>query len=236
MRSAIVVEDTTGLQWAPMPASPLRPGFGPTLPALLRERLPIPPRTLLLAALALAAVVAVGVVVAVLATRDAQLVHDGDPVFNLVYEPDRLAEAEPRAGELARLEGRQGRVSVAVTVRPLRLPPYRGDVAKGLLPIHAQLYLDRLRARDRTFTLREEGRSTVNDAPGYQVAYRTGSGRRLVFRRDIFVVPDEEAPRLGAQLTFENRRPRRMGPAAAALVKAARSALRSFNFGTGRPD
>ncbi len=105
-----------------MPASPLRPGFGPTLPALLRDRLGIAPRTALLAVLAAAALLAFAIVALWLRARDEQLVHEDPPVFNLVYDGDLLREAEPRRGEYARLEGRRGRVSVAVTVSPLRLP------------------------------------------------------------------------------------------------------------------
>lgn len=218
-----------------MPASPLRPGFGPTLPALLRDRLGLSRRTVLLLAAAVAGLAVFAAAVALLTRSDEQLVHEGEPVFNLVYDGDALDERAPRTGELARLEGRRGRVAVDVTVRPLRLPAYRGDVAKGLLPTHAQLYMDRLRRRDATFALRDEGRSTVNGSPGYQIAYRTGAGRRLTFRREIFVVPDEEAPRRGVQLVFENRRPGRITPREFAFAEIGRSAFRSFNFGTGRP-
>ena len=216
-----------------MPES-LRPGFGPTLPALLRERFGIAPRTTLLVAVVAAVVIAGGVLVAVRAAAEKQLVHRGDPVFNLLYDDDALHEADPRPGELVRLEGRRKRVSVAVTVKALRLPAFRGDVAKGLLPVQAQLYMDRLRARDRTFLIRDEGRSTVNDSPGYQMAYRTGTPGHYVFWREIFVVPDEEAPRLGVVLTFENRRPDRIGRRAFDFVLTGRSAMRSFRFGTGR--
>ncbi len=81
-----------------MPASPLRPGFGPTLPALLRERLGIAPRTTLLLGLALLALAAVAALVIARASGDEQLVHDGDPVFNLVYDPEALRESGPRGG------------------------------------------------------------------------------------------------------------------------------------------
>ncbi|HEV3001789.1 MAG TPA: hypothetical protein VGW75_13695 [Solirubrobacteraceae bacterium] len=215
-----------------MPASPLRPGFGPTLPALLQARLGDGARAALAVVAGAAALLAVAAALVALGGSDEQLVHDDDPVFNLVYDAGRLRPADPRGGELARLEGRRGRVSVAVTVRPLRVPPVRGDVAKGFLPLHAQLYMDRLRRRDRTFAIRDEGRSTVNDSPGYQIAYRTGSPGRFTYWREVFVVPDEEAPREGVVLAFRNRRPDRIGAPAFELVHAARSALRSFAFGT----
>ena len=216
-----------------MPTS-LRPGYGPTLPALLRERFGIAPRTLLAVVLAAALLLAAGIVLAVRASAEEQYVHRADPVFNLLYDDDVLRRADPRPGEIVRLEGERGRVTVAVAVRALRLPAFRGDVAKGLLPVHAERYMDDLRRRDPTFRIRDEGRSTVNDSPGYQIAYRTGTPGDFVHWREIFVVPDEEAPRLGVQLTLENRRATEMTPADFDFVLTGRSAMRSFRFGTER--
>ena len=216
-----------------MPAS-LRPGFGPTLPAVLRDRFGVAPRTTLIVAVAAAVLVAAGILLAVRAAAEKQLVHEGDPVFNVLYDEDALKQVDPQGGELVRLEGRRGRVSVRISVKPLRLPPYRGDVAKGLLPVQAQNYLDHLREEDPTFLIRDEGRSTVNDSPGYQVAYRTGEAGSYTYWREIFVVPDEDAPRLGVVLTFENRRPDRISAVAADFVATGKSAFRSFRFGTGR--
>jgi hypothetical protein len=212
----------------------LRPGFGPTLPALLRDRFGIAPRTTLIVAAAVAIAAAGAVVVATRLAAEKQLVHEGEPVFNLLYDDDVLREAEPRRGELVRLEGRRGRVTVAVTARALPVPPFDGDVAKGWLPIHAELHLDRLRARDPSLKFIAEGRSTVNESPGYQVEYRTGEQGRFTFWREIFVVPDEEAPRLGVHLAFANGRPGRVAPAASDFILTARSAFRSFRFGTER--
>lgn len=216
-----------------MPAS-LRPGFGPSLPALLRDRFGIAPRTTLIVALVAGLVLAAGILLAVRAAAEKQLVHEGEPVFNMLYDDGALREAEPQGGELVRLEGRRGRVSVRISVKPLRVPPFRGDVAKGLLPVEAQRYVDHLREEDPTFLIRDEGRSTVNDSPGYQVAYRTGPSGAYTYWREIFVVPDEEAPRLGVVLTFENRRPNRVRAAGADLVALGKSAFRSFRFGTER--
>jgi hypothetical protein len=212
----------------------LRPGFGPTLPALVRGRFGVSPRTTVIALLALVAVLGGGALLAWWLSRDPQLVHRGDPVFNLVYDDGALHEASPRGDELVRLEGRRSRVSVAITVRPLELPAFRGDVAKGLLPIQAERYMDGLRDRDPSFVVREEGRSTVNESPGYQFAYRTGEPGARTYWREIFVVPDEEAPRRGVIIKFENRRPPKIGAPAFELIDAAKSAYRSFNFGTDR--
>jgi hypothetical protein len=218
---------------AAMPAS-LRPGFGPSLPALVRERFGVAPRTTAVLAAAVVLLLGGGALLAWWLGRDEQIVHRGDPVFNLVYDDGALRPAATRGDELVRLEGRRRRVFVAVSVRPLRVPAFRGDVAKGLLPIEAERYMERLRESDPTFVVREEGRSTVNESPGYQFAYRTGEPGDRTYWREIFVVPDEEAPRSGVILRFENRRPRKVGAAGFELIDAAKSAYRSFNFGTAR--
>ena len=218
---------------AAMPAS-LRPGFGPSLPALLRDRWGVAPRTTVVATLAVLLALAGGALLAWWLSRDAQLVHRGDPVFNLVYDDSALREADPQGDELARLEGRRGRVGVGIDVRPLQLPPFRGDVAKGQLPVVAERHVAALREQDPSFLVLEEGRSTVNESPGYQVAYRTGARGERTYWREIFVVPDEESPRSGVIIRFRNRRPARLRAREAALIDAAKSAYRSFNFGTDR--
>src|SRR5688500_18886593 len=117
---------------AAMPAQ-LRPGFGPSLPALVRKRFRIAPRTTAGVLLARLLVLAARALLGWRLARAPQRVRRGDPVFNLVYDDAALREAAPRAGELARIEGRRGRVSVSIDVRPLSVPPFEGDVAKGLL-------------------------------------------------------------------------------------------------------
>ena len=216
-----------------MPAL-LRPGFGETLPALLRDRFGVAPRTTLLVALAVVVLGGLIALVVVSLSRDTQYVHRGDPVFNLVYDDDRLDRVDPRPGELVRLEARRGRLELAIAVRALRVPAYRGNTGKGILPLVAERRLAELREEFADLQLREEARSTVNRAPGYQLAYRTGPPGERTFWREIFVVPDEESPTLGVTLIFENRRPRSLGAAGKDLVDAAKSAFRSFKFGTER--
>lgn len=215
-------------------SAPLRPGFGPSLPALLRDRFGIAPRTTAIVAAVLAAAIAFAVAATALTGGDEQLVHEGDPVFNLVYDDRAVRETAPRSGELVRLEGRRGGASAAVTVRPLPLPEFRGDVAKGLLPVLAQRRLDDLRRRDPALLVIEEGRSSVNTSPGYQIAYRTGRPGSHEYWREIFVVPDEEAPRLGVVLSFVNERRGTTRARQLDFILTARSAFRSFRFGRDR--
>jgi hypothetical protein len=69
-----------------------------------------------------------------------------------------VQEAEPRPGELVRLEGERGRQSVSVTVRPLELPVPRGDISHAQLPVFASTHADALRREH------EEIRSWLEDA------------------------------------------------------------------------
>jgi hypothetical protein len=61
------------------------PDYGPTLPALLRRRLGLPEPLTIALVVAVVAVVGVAMVVVRPGIEDAeQLVHEGEPVFNLL--------------------------------------------------------------------------------------------------------------------------------------------------------
>jgi hypothetical protein len=155
-------------------------------------------------------------------------------VFNLTYDRGALHAVDPRAGELARLEGRRGRLAVTVTVRPVRLPAHEGDLAHGLLPTYASGHIDALRASLDRFQLRADGRARVNDAPGYEVRFRTGPPRHRTFGNDVIVIPAEDDGR-GALLLSARRAIDggvRLGKAGQALSEATAEAYRSFRYGT----
>jgi hypothetical protein len=186
----------------------------------------------------------VGAVVAVLVaaatyavlrvTADPRLVHRSEPEFNLVYDDAALREARPRPGELARLQGRHDGLRVAITVLPLTLPAYRGDVARGLLPIVAERHVDALRRRLPGLRVRDEGRGNTNGSPGYQIGYAA----RSTTWRDTLVVPDEEidpSPRRGVIVRLEISPPHgRRRAADADVLTLVREAYQSFALGTAR--
>jgi hypothetical protein len=216
----------------------VRPGFGETLPALLRRRHGIPERTTLLAAGALALLL----VVAFLLLRDplqgrTQRVHRPAPVFNTLYKPGLVRPVAPRGDELQRYEAGRNRLQVRFTVRPLRLPAYRGDVA-GLLPVYIDRHVRELAAALPGFEVTFEGKARVHGAPGYQVAFRYGTADRPTTGRDVIVVPPEEpGARDGALLAFRQTRGRaRPGARGLELVAAMRSTFRSFMYGADRDD
>jgi hypothetical protein len=214
----------------------LRPGFGPTLPALLRRRLGVPVFATVGVAVVIAAGAMVGVLIAL--TRPPspgeKVIHHGKPVFNLLYPPEAMHVAKRHRGEYLRLEGRRGKLRVAVVARPLRLPAYRGDVTHGLLPVYADRYAEELRSRG--FSLREEGRARVNNAVGYEIGVQAVSPGRRDYGRDVLLTSDDDdAPGVlvlslrqskagGAKLTKPQK----------ALAAISRKAYRSFRFGTER--
>ena len=218
-----------------VPEPLVRPEFGPTLPALLRERLGIPTPVTVTVVVALT----LALVAALLARGGtdgrAQLVHRAAPAFSLLYAPGPLRPATRREGELARLELSRRRVSASVAVRPLRPGAHGGLASFAELPVYATRYADDLRRRLAGFELRDEGKARVNDAPGYQVRFRVAGPGRLTFGHDVLRVPTEDAVRDGVVLSLRQTgagEPLRAGDLRA--VAAAKAAFRSFRFGTER--
>jgi hypothetical protein len=215
----------------------VRPEFQPTLPALVRRRFGLPERTTVaLLVLALVAIAAVALLVRPRVDGTSQLVHHGEPAFNLLYANGALEEVEPRGDELARLEGRRGRQSVTITVRPLDLPPFEGDVVHGLLPTYASGHIRELQAGADRFELREQHRGRINDAPGYEVRFRTGPPGRRTFGTDTMIVPDDEETD-GALLLSMRREvdgPVKLSDAERAFAEDASEAFRSLYYGTSQ--
>jgi hypothetical protein len=212
----------------------VRSEFEPTLPVLVRRRTGLPERvTVSLLLLALLVAGAAAVFVRPRVDGMSTLVHRSDPVFNLTYGNGALHAAEPRPGELARLEGRRGRQSVAITVRPLVLPAYDGDVAHGLLPAYASGHIERLAAELDGFRLRKQHRARINDAPGYEIRFRSAATIGI----DTLLVPDEQDGRGAVVLSLRRTvdGPMRLGKREQAFAHEASEAFRSFAYGTGRP-
>ena len=215
----------------------VRPEFEPTLPTLVRRRFGLPERVTI--ALLLLAVVLLAVVLVLVRPRVdgvSSLVHRDDPAFNLQYASGALHEADPGPGELARLEGTRGRQAITITARPLALPAYDGDVAHGLLPAYASDHIRALEAESDSFQLNAEHRTRINDAPGYEVRFRTGRPGNFTFGTDTMLVPDEEES--GGALLLSMRRevdgPVRLSDAEKDFADDGAEAFRSLYFGTGR--
>jgi hypothetical protein len=212
----------------------LRREFGPTLPEIVSGRFSVSKR--LVAVIALIALVAVVFVVrALIDDGRAQLTVHGTPSFNVLYDPSKLHSVAPQPGELMRLQGRSPTVTTELTARRANLPPYKGDVIGGQLPLYAAQYAHRLAPKLPGFALGDEGKARVNQSPGYQIAYTSGPPAQRSFWREVFVMPDESKPAQTIVLRMRQTFSGRAGARAQALVKATRKAYRSFRFGTSRP-
>ena len=216
-----------------------RPEFGPTLPALLRARFGVPPLVTLVVAAVLALGGAIAIVVALKSppSPGTQVVHEQPPVFNLLYPPALMHQARAMPGELMRIEGHRGKLSVEIVVRPLRLPPYRGDVTHGQLPVYADRFADTQAKILPGFVLTSEGRARVNNAVGYEIAFQSVRPQSRVYGSDVLLVPDD--PAVGRGLVTLSLRQSRAGGGPISkserpLAYQSKKAYRSFRYGTDR--
>ena len=225
---------TGHLKSSAVPTLPVKPEYGPTLPALLARL----PRAARIAVIALGAVVLLALVAFAL-TRgggEERVVVEKPVAYNLKV-PDTLNRVDPRPGESLRLEGRRrdGLFLQSFGVRPLRLPAYRGE-ASAVLPLVAERLVDRERKRLPGFTLVREGRVRINEVPGYELVTSFQRDGRRMWSRVVLLVPDEDGAREGAQLSLLAT-PATGVPNASAVGDqgALKLPLRSFRFGTEAP-
>ena len=213
----------------------VRPEFGPTLPALLEAR-GISRRATAIAAVVVLALLA-GAWLAFGALRNKEhLVVEGPPEFNLVYAPSALAEKPLREDELLRLEGARPNVAFEITVRPVTVPPYaNGDVVGGYLPILAEKRLADLRDLYGPVGVLEEGKSRINNQPGYQIGFRTQTGDERLFGRDAYVFPDDPAATEGLLLSMRRRILAKQTAADEEFYDTVKEAFSSLAFGSGQP-
>lgn len=218
-----------------VPASPVRPELGPTLPALLASL----PRA------ARAAVIAVAVLVLGLAAwsllrseaAGERLTVGGPAPFNL--NAGLLERVPAERGEALRLVAPASLPpKQTLTVSPLTLAPYAGDPVAALMSI-AQMRADRLRAELGGVVVRGEGRTRINDQPGYQLQYQFTLDGQTAYGRLLLLVPSEEVvehPRRGVALDLRTQR----SPAVPSIHAAGdngplKTPMRSFRFGTESP-
>jgi hypothetical protein len=202
-------------------------------PTLREELAPLPARTRW-AVLAVLGLLVLALLVAL--TRGAST--DGTRIvvnaegfdFNLRF-PDQYRRVEPKAGELLRLE-RAGLDSFVV--EPLELPAYKGDVG-GILPIVAARELDALKERFPAMEPVEEGKTRINQAVGYTLAFRVSRSPRQYGRLTLLPQPLPGA-RTGVKLLMLSTP--KAGAAKARDVGTSgrlKTPYRSFRFGTEGP-
>jgi hypothetical protein len=213
-------------------SSLVRPEFGPSLPALLRERFGVSERVTI--ALVVLLVVVAGFVAVVVRPGDpgdTHYVYEGDPVFNVSYSSDALDRVEPRDDELLRLEGERGPQSVTITVRPLSLPAFDGDVSHAGLPVYASGHEERLRAATPGFEFVGEGRARVGGSPGYEIEFRSGPPDARTFGSDVMVVQGEDDADGAVLLSLRRTVTGPLSEDDRRFSTVVRSAFRSFAYG-----
>jgi hypothetical protein len=216
--------------------SVVREEFGPTLPELLGSRLGVPARKVWLA-LAAVGVVALAIVLwlALRPTPGQSAVVVRKPVtFNLIYT-DALRRVVPQAGEQLRLEATSGPPQSFV-VRPLSIPPYKGDVSAELTFMSAAL-IDQMRAHYHGFIWRSDGRVNINKQPGYQIVFQaTVNGRTTYGKRVLLVSGPDPPPHSGLDVTLLAARSAGVPKADAVAANGAlKTPYRSLRFGSKRP-
>lgn len=238
----------TGVRRLPA-VSVVREELGPSLPELLRPHLGRLSRLQqrLLAAAAIGAVVLLAAAYLVLRSDPLPTIVVREPIaFNLIHRAD-FPEVARRPGELLRLEGnlpiaKPGAPPARETfvVRPLTVPPFRGDISSAYLSL-ATAKLAELQAADPQVRYRGEGKARINLIPGYQLSYATRQDGRTLFGRIYWLVPEpaedgDPQTREGVTLTltaqFSGQVP---NPAAVGSDVLLKAPLRSFRFGTERP-
>lgn len=220
--------------------SVVKPEYRPTLAELLRP-LPRWARWGIVVLLLLPAVAAAWLLT--LGSREAETwVVVREPVaFNLAYGP-RLDRVADQSAAL-RLEQRRGDLFVqSFTVKPLALAAYRGTPA-GALPLYASDYEAELERTFEDYELLREGRTRINQNPGYEIVFQARIDGRRLYGRHILLVPavDEDGDlaldpvregvilELAATPVSGTPNARDTGN-----VGALKKPLRSFRFGTER--
>jgi hypothetical protein len=221
---------------AESPASPLvAPAHRPTLGDLTRGW-PRRRRVAVVAVVVAAALAAVAAWLLVRGDDAVRVVVDGPLAFNLRHPPEMTRRA-PRGDEVLRLERRRpdGLFVDAFVVEPLVLPPYRGEPS-GALPVFAVAEIAALERRYGAFEWAREGKTRVNEVPGYAVQFRARLGERRLYGRVVLLPEPRPAARRGARLVL-------LATPAAGVANAGdvgstgAHALpyRSFRFGTEPP-
>jgi len=180
---------------------PIKPEYGPTLGRLLAPRWrAASPLLRALVRLGALGVIALGIG-AFLTLDNAHYSHGGPVPFSFAYRG--LFRVAPDPGGYVKVQRHRpdGRLEDSFAVEPLTLPPYAGGQT-GELALYAARYIDRLRARDRDFVLRGEGKTRVNQVPAYQVVYTTVLDGQTMFGRDVLLLAQRPHVRRGVNIVM----------------------------------
>jgi hypothetical protein len=219
--------------------SVVREEYGPTLPELLGPRVRALPRAARLT-LAVAAALAVLAIAWLGHGRSSKpttpIVVRGPLSFNLITTP-AMHRVAAHPGDLLALRTPAGPPRQEMTVRSLRLPPYRGDVSAELTVMSATMIEDMREQYGPSFVHRSDGRVNVNRQPGYQIVFQAKIGGHTTYGKRILLVPGPDPPpRTAADMTLLAQRSPAVPTADSVAANGPlKTPLRSFRFGTARP-
>ena len=185
-----------------MASIPIKPEYGPTLPAMLAPSWRAAPRGVRAVAVAGGVVLVAVLAGAVLTLLNSTYGRGGGHPFHFSYRG--LYKTAPEPGGFVRLQSHSasGRLEYSFAVNPLTLPPYRGS-ALGEVPLYATGYIARLSRRYPDFVLRGEGKTRLNSTlGGYQVAYTTTLAGREMLGRNILLVHERPGQRRGVEVVM----------------------------------
>ena len=214
----------------------VRPEFEPTLPALRaaarRGARAHDGRA--------AAARARALVVAVAARAPARGPHQRgrarrEPAFTLEYHND-LFDSVRAAGGRARAARGPARPPGGHDHRPpAGAAGARGRRRPRPAPVYASGHIERLAGESDRFRLRAQHRARINDAPGYEVRFRTGPPGRCTFGSDMMLLPAEEETRGGLLLSLRREvdGPREAQRERGGVRGSRERGVRSVRFGTG---
>jgi hypothetical protein len=184
-----------------MAAVPMKPQYGPTLGRLLAPRWHAASRPARGAVIALGIALVVLMIGAALTLENAKYSRGGPVPFSFSYRG--LYRVTPEPGSYVKVEHRSssGRLEDSFAVRPLRLPAYAGGLS-GELPLYAAGHRQVLAQRDPQLVMRGEGKTRVNTVPAYNIFYTTVVEGRLMYGRNVLLLPEKSGAREGVEIVM----------------------------------
>ncbi len=184
-----------------MVAIPMKSQYGPTLGRLLSPRWRAASRLTRWAVIASGVALLAVVIAAALTLENAKFSHGGRVPFRFSYRG--LYRTTPDPGGFVKVQrlDSDGRLEDSFAVGPLLLPRYTGELS-GELPLYATGYIAGLERRDPQFVLDTEGKTKVNTVPAYTISYTTVLDGRLMWGRNVLLLPERRSVREGVEIAM----------------------------------
>jgi hypothetical protein len=181
-----------------MATVPLKPEYGPTLGQLLSPRWRRFSQGVRWLVLGACVGLAAAVTALALTLLPPRISYGGPVPFDFTYRG--LYRTAPDPGGYVKVQRRSGgSLRYSFAVRPLRLPPYQGELS-GELPLYAAGYAKTLAARYRGFELHGEGKTRVTTLVTYSIFYTAEVQGKQMYGRDVLLLPARSGAREGVDI------------------------------------